>query len=124
MKQQLTLACILATLCMAPAMAADPDMAAGNELDNKFATQDLVSAGDFSARSAEIDKIVKSNKHFDENVALVNQINANGNTVFAFIAQSGGSGNFAAITQDARVNPAVAMVFQSGSGARAIVSQR
>ena len=122
MNKQLTLACILASLFLAPAFGAD--LAPGDELDNKFATRDLLSAEDFSARSAEIDKIVKTNKRFDENVVLVNQINANGNEVFAFVSQSGGRGNFAAITQDARVNPAVAMVFQSGSGARAIVSQR
>lgn len=122
MNKLLPFALLLASLMSAPAFAADVDLAAGNELDNKFAAADLASAEDFAGRSAEIAKIVQSNKRFDENVALVNQITADGHVSLATVVQSG-HGNFAAVNQDARTNPAVAMVFQSG-GTRAIVNQR
>jgi hypothetical protein len=122
MNKLLPFAILLTSLLSAPAFAADADLAPGNELDGKFAAADLASAGDFAGRSAEIAKIVQANKPFDENVALVNQITADGHVSLANVVQSG-HGNFAAVDQDARTNPAVAMVFQSG-GARAVVSQR
>jgi hypothetical protein len=122
MNKLLPFAILLTSLLSAPAFAADADLAPGNELDGKFAAADLASAEDFAGRSAEIAKIVQANKRFDENVALVNQITADGHVSLATIVQSG-HGNFAVVDQDARTNPAVAMVFQSG-GARAVVSQR
>lgn len=122
MNKLLPIAFLLSSALSAPAFAADADLAAGNELDSKFAAADLASAEDFASRSAEIAKIVQSNKRFDENVALVNQITADGHVSLATVVQTG-HGNFAAVNQDARTNPAVAMVFQSG-GARAVVSQR
>lgn len=123
MNKLLPFALLLSTLMAAPAFAADVDLAPGNELDGKFAATDLASAEDFASRAAAIGKIVQSNKRFDENVALVNQITAEGHVAVANIVQSG-HGNFAVINQDARTNPAVAMIFQSGDGARAVVNQR
>jgi hypothetical protein len=122
MNKLLPFAILLTSLLSAPAFAADADLAPGNELDGKFAAADLASAEDFASRSAEIAKIVHANKRFDENVALVNQITAEGHVSLVTVMQSG-HGNFAVVNQDARTNPAVAMVFQSG-GARAVVSQR
>lgn len=122
MNKLLPFAFILTAIISAPACAADADLAAGNELDGKFAAADLASAEDFASRGAEIAKIVQSNKRYDENVALINQITADGHVSLATVVQSG-HGNFAAINQDARTNPAVAMVFQTG-GARAVVNQR
>jgi hypothetical protein len=122
MNKLLPFALLLTSLLSAPAFAADADLAPGNELDGKFAATDLASAEDFASRSAEIAKIVHANKRFDENVALINQITSDGHVSLATVVQSG-HGNFAAVNQDARTNPAVAMIFQSG-GARAIVNQR
>jgi uncharacterized protein YdbL (DUF1318 family) len=122
MNKLLPIAFLLSSLMSLQAFAADVDLAPGNELDGKFAATDLASADDFTSRSAEIAKIVQGNKRFDENVALVNQITADGHVSLANVVQSG-HGNFAAVNQDARTNPAVAMVFQVG-GARAVVNQR
>ena len=115
---------ILSFTCLATASAAGADLASGNELDAKTATLDLVAADDFNARRVQIDKLASSAQKFEDNLALVNQITANGHEAVAVIAQSGGKGNLALINQDARVNSAVAMIFQSGSGAHAVISQR
>ena len=115
---------LVTLLAMGNAFAADVDLATGNELEARFAPDELASAVDFNARSAVLNKLARSAQKFEDNLALVNQINADGNRAEAVISQSGGKGNLAIINQDTRTNSAVAMIFQSGSGARAVINQR
>jgi hypothetical protein len=125
MKKTLAAGIALLAMCaMSAAWAGGPDLGPGEGFDNKFDAKELMTANEFSARNTEIAAIVKSAKRFDENVAIVNQTSDGEHEVFAYISQSGGHGNLAAISQDGRQQSAVALVFQSGSNARAIINQR
>ena len=123
MKKLISFVLLLSAMLISPAHAGNSDIGAGEADLSNFESKALTAASDFAARNVEINALTAAKNKFDENVALVNQIDAPGHTTFAFIDQSGGRGNFAAIMQDARVNSASAMIFQVGSGNRAIINQ-
>ena len=83
----------------------------------------LTALSDFTSRNAEIITLANTSNQYTENIALVNQNNPNNIEAYAYIDQSGGSGNFAAIMQDDSASAAAAVVFQVGSGSRAIINQ-
>ena len=123
MKKQISFVLLLCAMLISPAHAGSSDVGAGEADLSNFESKTLTTASDFAARNVEINALGAAKNKFDENVALINQMDVAGHTTFASIDQSGGSGNFAAIMQDARVNSASAMIFQVGSGNRAMVNQ-
>ena len=113
---------LLSTLSVVPAFAGG-DLGEGEPSTTNYETTVMAENGDFASRNADIIAATKGSKKYAENLALINQINANGHETRAYIDQSGGAGNVAAIIQDGRVNSASAAIFQVGSGNRAIVHQ-
>ena len=111
-------------LCAHAEEAAAIDVAPLAAFEEGAAPQEIVTLEDFHTRRAALDKIAQRQQKLEDNLAVVNQLTANNHTAFAYIGQSDGKGNLAIINQDSRSNGAVAMIFQSGSGARAIISQR
>lgn len=116
-------ALLLSAVFVAPAYASGADIGAGESSSTTFESKALEGIADFAGRNAEINAELATGMKFSENVVLVNQLNAVGHETFAYVNQSGGAGNLAVIMQDARMNSATAMVFQVGSGNRAIVNQ-
>lgn len=113
---------VLFTLAsLVPACAAD--LGPGETTTVTFESAALERISDFAARNVQINAELASGAKYGENVVLINQINGNGHDTYAYVNQSGGTGNVAAIMQDARVNSATAMVFQAGSGNRAVINQ-
>lgn len=101
-------------------------MIAGSSFAASFdlatAALDVATSPDFLTRSAAITAIaITTPTAYDDNVAVVNQGELGGPN-FAYVDQSGGAGNFAAVMQDG-TNPASAVVLQVGSLNRAIVNQ-
>ncbi len=97
--------------------AADP------VVGNNFDSVDLISVADFNSRTKEILQVANSEGGHEENIALINQRNGASSSAFAHIDQSAGSGNFAAIIQDASLHSQTALIFQSGSNGYAVIYQ-
>ena len=123
MKKHISFVLLSCAMSISPAHAGSPDIGAGEADLSHLESRALTAASDFAARNVEINVLAAAKNKFDENVALINQIDVPGHATFASVNQSGGSGNFAAIMQDGRVNSASAMILQVGSGNRAIINQ-
>lgn len=116
-------AVLLSAVLITPAHAADADIGPGETATTTFESKALESIADFAGRNAQIKVDLAAGTKYSENVVLINQISGPGHDTYAYVNQSGGTGNLAVIMQDARVNSASAMIFQSGSGNRAVINQ-
>ncbi|MFI4939232.1 MAG: hypothetical protein ACHP7O_02620 [Burkholderiales bacterium] len=123
MSKSICLSRLLAFALIATTHAVSADLDPGDAASATIDTSALTALSDFTSRNAEIIALANTSNQYTENVALVSQNNPNDIATYAYIDQSGGSGNFAAIMQDTSVHSAVGIVLQVGSGSRAIINQ-
>jgi hypothetical protein len=123
MKKSFFMASLLSIALTSTVHAQTTDLGASELAGSTINTSTLTATADFAVRNTEIIALAAASNQYTENVALVNQLSPGGIQAYAYIDQSGGTGNLAAIMQDASVHAAVAVVFQSGSGSRAIINQ-
>lgn len=114
---------LLSAVLITPADASDADIGPGETANTTFESKALEGIADFAGRNAQINAQLAAGTRFSENLVLINQINGDGHDTYAYVNQSGGAGNFAVIMQDARAHSASAVVFQVGSGNRAVINQ-